>query len=50
MGGEAQDGELAPRAQVMSTACWLTIKEAAFLLGHLAQAAPLSGALSLLAR
>ena len=44
VGGEPDEGgELGPRAQVMSTACWLTIKEASFLLGHLVQAAPLSG-------
>ena len=49
VGGDAgEDGELGPRAQVMSTACWLTMKEASFLLGHLVQSAPLSGARPLL--
>ena len=48
MGGDAGDGDLGPRAQVMSTACWLTMKEASFLLGHLVQNAPLSGARCLL--
>ena len=30
----------------MSTACWLTVKEAALLLGTLVQTAPLTGALA----
>ena len=31
------------QAQVVSTACWLTMKEVAMLVGTLAQVAPLSG-------
>lgn len=38
-GGEA----LGPRAQVINTACWQTSKEAALLLGALAQALPIGG-------
>lgn len=41
---EEQGGEaLGPRAQVINTACWQTSKEAALLLGGLAQALPIGG-------
>ncbi|BDA45482.1 probable thyroid adenoma-associated protein homolog [Coccomyxa sp. Obi] len=42
-GGDSNnDSQLAPRAQVIVTGCWLTLKEVALLLGCLAREAPLS--------
>ena len=46
--GEGEDGEgLAPKAQVIITACWLTMKEIALLLGSLAKCTPLPGEISI---
>lgn len=39
-------GSCVCRVQVVSTACWLTVKEAALLLGTLVQTAPLTGVTS----
>ena len=42
--GEAGPGEsLAPKAQMVVTACWLTMKEVSLLTGELARAVPLPG-------
>jgi Putative death-receptor fusion protein (DUF2428) len=43
-GGSECAGELAPRAQLVITGSWLTMKEVSLLLGTLARAIPLSGA------
>ena len=40
---------LAPAAQLVNTACWLTLGEAATLLGRLAETVPVSGAAGLIA-
>ena len=45
--GEGGGGEsLAPRAQMVVTACWLTMKEVSLLTGELARAVPLPGGAS----
>jgi hypothetical protein len=42
--GEEEGGEsLAPKAQMVVTACWLTMKEVSLLTGELARAVPLPG-------
>lgn len=47
-GGEGVEGEgLAPRAQIIITACWLTMKEIALLLGSLAKCTPLPGEINM---
>ena len=43
MADAGQDASTA-HAQIISTACWLTMKEVAMLAGTLAQVAPLAGA------
>ena len=43
-GGEGGEGEsLAPKAQMVVTACWLTMKEVSLLTGELARVVPLPG-------
>ena len=42
------DGDLGPETQIVTTGCWLTMKEAALVIGKIADHAPQEGNLSFL--
>ncbi len=45
--GEDVDSNMGPETQIITTGCWLTMKEAALVLGKVADHAPKQGADSL---